>query len=184
MNTNMKKELQGSKTFDNLMVAFAGESQARNRYTYYGSKARQDGYNQIADIFEETARNEKEHAELWFKYAVGIGDTESNLKDAAAGENYEWSQMYKDMAEIAREEGFDEIAAKFEMVASVEKEHEERFLTLMDNVKNGTVYEKPQEVTWICDNCGYVYTGTRALEVCPVCEHPLAFQQVKKENYK
>jgi len=183
MNTTLRESLKGTKTFDNLMLAFAGESQARNRYTFYAAKAKEDGYNQIADIFTETADNEKEHAELWFKYAVGIGDTQSNLIDAAAGENYEWTQMYKEMAAVAREEGFEEIAAKMEMVAAIEKHHEERYLKLAENIKTNTVFQKPQEVTWICANCGYVYTGTEAMSVCPVCEHPIAYQQMEKENY-
>lgn len=183
MNTTLQESLKGTKTLDNLMLAFAGESQARNRYTFYASKAKTDGFNQIADIFIETANNEKEHAELWFKYAVGVGDTYANLIEAAAGENYEWSQMYKDMAAVAKEEGFDEIAAKMEMVAAIEKHHEERYLKLADNVKSKAVFQKPQPVTWICANCGHVYTGTEAVHVCPVCEHSQAYQQMEKENY-
>ncbi len=183
MDTNLKEKLKGTKTFDNLMLAFAGESQARNRYTFYASRAKKDGYNQISDIFTETANNEMAHAKLWFEYAAGIADTGTNLIDAAAGEHYEWAEMYRDMAAVAREEGFEEIAAKFEMVGTVEKHHEERYRTLADSIKNNTVYEKPQEVTWICDNCGYIYTGTKALSVCPVCEHPLAYQKVKADNY-
>lgn len=183
MNTTLRESLKGTKTLNNLMTAFAGESQAANRYTFYASKARKDGFHQIADIFTETANNEKEHAKLWFKYAVGIGDTQANLISAAAGENYEWTQMYKDMAAVAREEGFEEIAARMELVAGIEKHHEERYLRLAENIKESTVFEKSQEVTWICANCGYVYTSTKAVNVCPVCEHSIAYQQIEKENY-
>lgn len=179
-------ELKGSKTEANLMAAFAGESQARNKYSYYASKAKKDGYEQIAAIFEETANNEKEHAKLWFKYLHGgeIPTTEENLADAAAGENFEWTDMYKGFAEVAREEGFMELAAKFEMVAKIEKEHEERYLTLLQNVKDKTVFEKGEDKIWICRNCGHIYIGTKALEMCPVCNHPKSYMEVKAENYK
>ena len=177
------KDLKGTKTLENLMTAFAGESMARNKYTYYASKAKKEGYVQIAKIFEETAANEKEHAELWFKHAVGIGTTEENLLDAAAGENYEWTDMYANMAKTAKEEGFNAIAAQMEGVASVEKEHEERYRKLAQNIKDGTVFKKEQEVLWQCSNCGYQYYGTEALEVCPVCKHAKAYFQVKAENY-
>ena len=175
-------ELKGSKTEQNLMTAFAGESQARNKYSYYASKAKKDGYEQIAAIFEETANNEKEHAKLWFKYLHGgyVPDTMTNLEDAAAGENYEWTDMYAGFAQTAREEGFVELAAKFEMVAKIEK----RYLTLLKNVKDKTVFEKSEDKIWICRNCGHVYVGTKALEVCPVCNHPKSFMEVKAENYK
>lgn len=177
------KDLKGTKTLENLMEAFAGESMARNKYTYYASKAKKEGYVQISKIFEETAGNEKEHAELWFKAAVGIGTTEENLLDAAAGEHYEWTDMYANMAATAREEGFEAIAAQMEGVASVEKEHEARYRKLADNVKNDKVFNKDVEVLWQCSNCGYQYVGTKALEVCPVCKHPKAYFQVKCENY-
>ncbi len=179
-------ELKGSKTEANLMAAFAGESQARNKYTYYASKAKKDGYEQIAAIFEETANNEKEHAKLWFKYLHGgdVPSTEENLQDAANGENFEWTEMYKEFAETAREEGFNEIAAKFEMVGKIEKEHEERYLTLLQNVKDQTVFEKGEDKIWICRNCGHVYVGTKALDVCPVCNHKKSFMEVKADNYK
>ncbi len=179
-------ELKGSKTEANLMAAFAGESQARNKYTYYASKAKKDGYEQIAAIFEETANNEKEHAKLWFKYLHGgdVPSTEENLQDAANGEHFEYTEMYKEFAETAREEGFNEIAAKFEMVGKIEKEHEERYLTLLQNVKDQTVFEKGEDKIWICRNCGHVYVGTKALEVCPVCNHKKSFMEVKADNYK
>ena len=148
------KELKGTKTYENLMAAFAGESQARNKYTYYASKAKKEGYVQIQKIFEETAANEKEHAELWFKLFHGVGTTEENLLDAAAGENYEWTDMYKQMAETAREEGFNDIAFQFEKIGAIEKEHEERYRKLADNVKNGKVFEKDEPVVWQCANCG------------------------------
>ncbi|MDD7511891.1 MAG: rubrerythrin family protein [Peptostreptococcaceae bacterium] len=177
------KDLKGTKTLENLMTAFAGESMARNKYTYYASKAKKEGYVQISKIFEETAANEKEHAELWFKHAVGIGTTAENLIDAAEGENYEWTDMYANMAKVAREEGFNAIAAQMEGVASVEKEHEERYRKLAANIKEGKVFEKDVEVLWQCSNCGYQYVGAKALEVCPVCNHPQAYFQVKSENY-
>jgi len=177
--------LEGSKTLENLKVAFAGESQARNKYSYYASQAKKDGYEQIAAIFEETANNEKEHAKLWFKYMNGgaVPKTMDNLKDAAAGENYEWTEMYAEFAKTAREEGFMEIAAKFELVAKIEKEHEERYLTLLKNVEDNKVFEKSESKLWICRNCGHVYVGTKALELCPVCAHPKSYMEVKAENY-
>lgn len=179
-------ELKGSKTEKNLISAFAGESQARNKYTYYASKARKDGYEQIAAIFEETANNEKEHAKLWFKELHGgeIPKTEENLASAAAGENYEWTDMYAEFARIAKEEGFDRIAYLFEEVAKIEKEHEERYLTLLKNVKENKVFHKDGDKIWICRNCGHVYIGANAKEVCPVCNHPQSFMEVKTENYK
>lgn len=177
------KELKGTKTYENLMAAFAGESQARNKYTYYASKAKKEGYVQIQKIFEETAANEKEHAELWFKLFHGVGTTEENLLDAAAGENYEWTDMYKQMAETAREEGFNDIAFQFEKIGEIEKEHEERYRKLADNVKNGKVFEKDEPVVWHCANCGFQFVGKAAPEVCPACKHPKAYFQVKAENY-
>ena len=179
-------ELKGSRTEQNLMTAFAGESQARNKYTYYASKAKKDGYEQIAEIFEETANNEKEHAKLWFKHLHGgeIPTTMDNLKDAAAGENYEWTEMYEEFAKVAKEEGFNEIAFQFEAVAKIEKEHEERYLTLLKNIEDKSVFEKKEDKIWICRNCGHVYVGTKALELCPVCKHPKSYMEVRKENYK
>ncbi|MDD4378087.1 MAG: rubrerythrin family protein [Eubacteriales bacterium] len=177
------KDLKGTKTYDNLLIAFAGESQARNKYTYYASKAKKEGYVQISKIFEETAGNEKEHAELWFKHAVGIGTTEENLLDAAAGENYEWTDMYAGMAKTAREEGFIEIAEQMEGVAAVEKEHEERYRKLAQNIKEGKVFERDTEVVWQCSNCGHQFVGKEAPEICPVCAHPKAYFQIKLENY-
>lgn len=178
-------ELKGSKTEANLLEAFAGESMARNKYTYFASKAKKDGYQQIAAIFEETAANEKEHAKIWYKYLNGgkVSDTEQNLKYAAEGENYEWTDMYDRMAKEAREEGFDEIAEKFEMVAKIEKEHEERYLKLLENVKEGLVFSKDNDVVWVCANCGHVVIGKKAPEVCPVCVHPQSYFLIKPENY-
>ena len=177
-------ELKGSKTEANLMTAFAGESQARNKYTYYASKAKKDGYVQIAAIFEETANNEKEHAKMWFKLLHGgIGDTVDNLKDAAAGENYEWTDMYAGLAKTAREEGFDHIADLFEGVAKIEKEHEERYLKLVKNLEEGLVFSRDGDVIWQCANCGHIVIGKKAPEVCPVCAHPQAYFQIKAENY-
>ena len=173
-------DIKGSKTEANLLAAFSGESQARNKYTYYASKARKDGYVQIANIFEETANNEKEHAKMWFKLLNGgIGDTLSNLKDAAAGENYEWTDMYAGFAKTAREEGFDHIADLFEGVAKIEKEHEERYLKLVQNIEGGLVFSKDGDVIWQCSNCGHIVIGKQAPEVCPVCAHPQAYFQVK-----
>ena len=177
-------ELKGSKTEANLLTAFAGESQARNKYTYYASKARKDGYVQIANIFEETAANEKEHDKMWFKLLNGgIGDTLDNLKDAAAGENYEWTDMYAGFAKTAREEGFDQIANLFEGVAKIEKEHEERYLKLVKNIEEGLVFSRDGDVIWQCANCGHIVIGKKAPEVCPVCAHPQAYFQIKAENY-
>lgn len=178
-------ELKGTKTEANLLEAFAGESMARNKYTYFASKAKKDGYQQIAAIFEETAANEKEHAKIWYKYLNGgkVSDTEQNLKYAAEGENYEWTDMYDRMAKEAREEGFDEIAEKFEMVAKIEKEHEERYLKLLENVKEGLVFSKDNDVVWVCANCGHVVIGKKAPEVCPVCVHPQSYFLIKPENY-
>ena len=178
-------ELKGSKTEANLMAAFAGESQARNKYTYYASKAKKDGYEQIAAIFEETANNEKEHAKLWFKalHENDVPDTLTNLKDAASGEHEEWTNMYKDFAKTAKEEGFKEIAALFEMVGEIEKHHEERYMKLVENIENNLVFEKGEEKIWICRNCGHIYKGKKALKVCPVCKHPESFMEVKAENY-
>ena len=178
-------ELKGSKTEENLMTAFAWESQARNKYTYYASKARKDGYEQIAAIFEETANNEKEHAKLWFKelHEGNIPSTEENLEDAANGENYEWTEMYKEFAKTAKEEGFDRIAYLFEEVAKIEKEHEDRYLTLLNNVKEDKVFHKNGDKMWICRNCGHVYIGENALDICPVCKHPQSYMEVKADNY-
>ncbi len=179
-------ELKGSRTEQNLMTAFAGESQARNKYTYYASKAKKDGYEEIAAIFEETANNEKEHAKLWFKQLNGgdILSTLDNLSDAASGENYEWTTMYAEFAKVAKEEGFDKIAYLFEEVGKIEKEHEERYLTLLENVKNDKVFHKDEDKIWICRNCGHVYVGKDALDVCPVCNHPRSYMEVKSENYR
>ncbi|MBQ7107005.1 MAG: rubrerythrin family protein [Clostridia bacterium] len=177
-------ELKGSRTEANLMAAFAGESQARNKYTYYASKARKDGYVQIAEIFEETANNEKEHAKIWFKLLHGgIQNTEINLEDAAAGENYEWTEMYAEFAKVAKEEGFDKIAALFEGVALIEKEHEKRYLKLLENVKGGLVFSKDNDAIWQCINCGHIVIGKQAPEVCPVCAHPQAYFKLKEVNY-
>ena len=178
-------ELKGSKTEQNLMTAFAGESQARNKYTLFASQAKKDGYEQIAAIFQETADNEKEHAKLWFKLLNGgaIGSTEENLKAAAAGENYEWTDMYAEFAKTAKEEGFARIAYLFEEVGKIEKEHEERYLKLLENVKEGKVFEAGEVKIWKCRNCGHIVVGTSAPEVCPVCNHPKAFFEIKAENY-
>ena len=178
-------DLKGSKTEKNLEIAFAGESQARNKYTYYASKAKKEGYQQIAAIFEETAANEKEHAELWFKYLHGgkVPTTAENLKDAAAGENYEWTDMYAKMAKEAIEEGFLEIAAKFEMVGRIEKEHEERYLKLLDNVKEGKVFIAEDVVVWKCRNCGHIHMGKAAPEICPTCDHEKAYFELRCVNY-
>ena len=178
-------EFKGSRTQANLMAAFAGESQARNKYTYYASKAKKDGYEQIAAIFTETADNEKEHAKIWFKelHDGAVPSTIDNLRDAAAGENYEWTEMYKEFAEVAREEGFDRIASLFEMVGKIEKEHEERYLALLKNIETDKVFKKDEPVVWQCANCGHQFVGTEAPDVCPVCNHPLSYFQVKAENY-
>ena len=178
-------ELKGSKTEQNLMTAFAGESQARNKYTFFASQAKKDGYEQIAAIFQETADNEKEHAKLWFKLLNGgaIGSTEENLKAAAAGENYEWTDMYAEFAKTAKEEGFARIAYLFEEVGKIEKEHEERYLKLLENVKEGKVFEAGEVKIWKCRNCGHIVVGTKAPEVCPVCAHPQSYFEVHEENY-
>ena len=169
-------ELKGSKTEKNLQTAFAGESQARNKYTYYASKAKKDGFVQIASIFEETANNEKEHAKIWFKLLHdGMPSTAENLLDAALGENYEWTDMYKTFAQQAREEGFEKIATLFEEVGKIEKEHEARYRKLLENVKNETVFKKEIETEWECSNCGHIHTGRTAPEQCPVCDHPQAY---------
>lgn len=176
-------ELKGSKTEANLMTAFAGESQARNKYTYFASKAKKEGYVQIAQLFEETANNEKEHAKIWFKLLNGIGSTPENLEAAAQGENYEWTDMYKTFAEEARAEGFDHIAFLFENVGKIEKEHEERYRTLLANVKNGEVFKKGSIVVWECSNCGHIVIGEQAPQMCPVCAHPQAYFRIKAKNY-
>lgn len=177
--------LKGSKTEQNLMTAFAGESQARNKYTYYASKAKKDGYVQIAQIFEETANNEKEHAKMWFKllHDGAIPSTIDNLKDAAEGENYEWTDMYDGFAKVAKEEGFEEIARLFEGVAAIEKEHEERYRKLLANIEGDLVFSRDGDCVWQCANCGHIVVGKKAPEVCPVCAHPQAYFQIKAENY-
>ena len=176
-------DIKGTKTEANLKATFAGESQARNKYTYFASQARKDGYVQIADIFEETAGNEKEHAKMWFKLLDGIGSTTENLKAAADGENFEWTDMYAQFAKEAREEGFDQIAYAFEMVGAIEKEHEERYRKLLSNIENNLVFSKEGLTIWQCSNCGHICVGKKAPEVCPVCKHPQAYFQVKAENY-
>ena len=178
-------EFKGSKTERNLEIAFAGESQARNKYTYFASQAKKEGYEQIAAIFLETADNEKEHAKLWFKYLHGgkVPTTAENLLAAAEGENYEWTDMYAKMAEEAREEGFLEIAARFELVAKIEKAHEERYRALLKNVKNLEVFSKPEVKIWECRNCGHITVGKDAPDVCPTCAHPKAYFEIKEENY-
>ena len=176
-------ELAGSKTETNLMAAFAGESQARNKYTYYADTAKNDGYEQIAALFLKTADNEKEHAKMWFKELMGIGDTKANLLAGIAGEKYEWSIMYDDFAKEAEAEGFTEIAAKFRMVGAIEKTHEARYTALLNNIQNQEVFQKPESVKWQCRNCGHEYEGTDAPQICPVCGHMQAFFQVKPENY-
>ena len=176
--------LKGTKTEANLMAAFAGESQARNKYTYYASKAKKDGYEQIANIFTETANNEKEHAKIWFKLLHdGMPDTVTNLKDAAAGENYEWTDMYAQFAKDAKAEGFDQIAYLFEAVGKIEKHHEERYLKLLQNIIDNKVYEKEDVVVWQCANCGHIHIGKEAPSVCPVCDHPQSYFSLVSENY-
>ena len=179
------KDLKGTKTEQNLQTAFAGESQARNKYTYYASKARKDGYVQIANLFEETAANEKEHAELWFKLLHGgaVPSTPENLLDAAEGENYEWTDMYAGMAKDAREEGFNDIAAVMEGVAKIEKTHEERYRKLLANIQEGIVFSRDGDMIWECGNCGHLVIGKKAPELCPVCKHPQAYFQLRAENY-
>ena len=176
-------DLKGSKTEQNLWAAFAGESQARNKYTYFASKAKKDGYEQIGEIFEITANNEKEHAKIWFKLLGGIGTTEENLQAAAEGEHYEWTEMYATFAKEAKEEGFDQIAALFTMVANIEKEHDERYQKLLANINDGKVFKREEKVVWICRNCGHVYIGEKAPEICPVCAHPQKYFEIKADNY-
>ncbi len=178
-------ELKGTRTEANLMAAFAGESQATNKYAYYASKAKKDGYVQIAKIFEETAGNEKEHAKIWFKLLKGgaVPDTLANLEDAAAGENFEWTDMYAGFAKEAKEEGFDDIARLFEMVGNIEKMHEDRYRKLIANVKGDAVFSKDGDVIWECSNCGHIHIGKKAPEVCPVCAHPRSYFMIKAENY-
>jgi len=181
----MKTKYDGTKTYENLKKAFAGESEARNKYDFFASKAKKDGYEQIAAIFAETAANEKEHAKLWYKELHGgsVEDTDINLEAAAAGENYEWTDMYKEFAETAREEGFIELAEKFEGVAAIEKTHEERYLKLLSNVKEKKVFSKDGDAIWVCRNCGHIVVGKDAPEICPVCAHPRAYFEIKAENY-
>lgn len=181
----MKTKYDGTKTYENLKKAFAGESEARNKYDFFASKAKKDGYEQIAAIFAETAANEKEHAKLWYKELRGgsVEDTDVNLEAAAAGENYEWTDMYKEFAETAREEGFIELAEKFEGVAAIEKTHEERYLKLLSNVKEKKVFSKDGDAIWVCRNCGHIVVGKDAPEICPVCAHPRAYFEIKAENY-
>jgi len=176
-------ELKGSKTEQNLLAAFAGESQARNKYTYFASAAKKEGYEQIAAIFLETAENEKEHAKLHFKALSGIGDTRANLQAAAAGEGYEWTSMYPTMAKEARAEGFEEIARRFENLAKIEKTHQERYLALLKNLESGKVFSKDQKVKWVCRECGFSHEGVKAVEKCPVCQHPQAFFEMAAANY-
>ncbi len=177
-------ELKGSKTEANLWAAFSGESQARNKYSYYASKARQEGYNQIAEIFEETSGNEKEHAKIWFKLLHdGMPDTVTNLLDAAGGEHYEWTEMYAEFAKTAKEEGFVKIAYLFEAVAAIEKEHEERYRKLHENLTSGVVFKREEKAMWICANCGHVHYGYAAPEKCPVCDHPKAYFAIRPDNY-
>ncbi len=178
-------DLKGSKTEKNLETAFAGESMARNKYTYYASAAKKDGYVQISRIFEETANNEKEHAKIWFKWLHGgkVADTLTNLADAAAGEHYEWTDMYAKFAKEAKEEGFDELAHLFEVVSTVEKTHEERYRALLANIKENKVFERAEKVQWECGNCGYNYEGEKAIELCPLCKHPQSYFFIKSENY-
>lgn len=176
-------DLKGSKTEANLLTAFAGESQARNKYTYFSSKAKKEGYNQIAALFEETANNEKEHAKIWFKLLNGIGSTEENLLSAAEGENYEWTDMYAKFAEEAHQEGFDKIAYLFESVGKIEKEHEERFRVLLKNINEGKVFKKDNVVIWKCANCGHIHVSETAPEICPVCSHPQSYFEISSKNY-
>ena len=178
-------ELQGSKTWENLQAAFAGESQAHTKYQYYASKAKKEGYEQIADMFLETSHNEKEHAKIWFKYLHegNVPDTVTNLNDAADGENYEWTDMYDEFAKVAEEEGFKEIAAKFRMVGAIEKHHEDRYRKLIGNIEEGIVFSRDGDRTWICRNCGHIVIGNKAPEVCPVCLHAKSYFELKAENY-
>lgn len=176
-------ELKGSKTEKNLLSAFAGESQARNKYTYFSSAAKKEGYEQISEIFQLTADNEKEHAKIWFKLLNGIGNTSENLKAAAGGENYEWTEMYKQFAEEAKQEGFTDIARLFSMVAEIEKHHEERYLELLKNIEENKAFKKDEKKTWICRNCGYIFVGESAPEKCPVCSHPKAYFELESKNW-
>ena len=176
-------DLKGSRTESNLWKAFAGESEARNKYTYFASKAKKDGFVQISKLFEETANNEKEHAKIWFKLLGGIGTTEENLLSAAEGENYEWTVMYAEFAKVAREEGFDDIAALFEGVGKIEKEHEERYRKLLANIQGGLVFSREGDMIWECSNCGHIHIGKEAPEVCPICAHPRDHFQLKANNY-
>ena len=175
--------LKGSKTEENLRTAFSGESEARNKYTYFAGVAKKEGYEQIANIFQETADNEKAHAKLWFKHLGALGDTKENLKSAAEGEHYEWSEMYKDFAKTAKEEGFDEIAQQMEKVAAVEKHHEERYLKLLDNIKQGIVFKRDKQYSWICLNCGYLHEGDTAPDICPACVHPQSHFKLHAQDY-
>ena len=181
----MANKYAGTQTEKNLEAAFAGESQARNKYTYYASKAKKEGYEQIAALFTETANNEKEHAKIWFKLLHGgtVADTITNLKDAAEGENYEWTDMYKTFAEDAKAEGFDHIAFLFEQVAKIEKEHEERYRKLLENIEEGSVFSRDGDMVWICRNCGHIHVGKEAPELCPVCAHPKAYFELRAQNY-
>lgn len=176
-------ELKGSRTEKNLMEAFAGESQARNKYTYFASVAKKEGYEQISAIFQHTADNEKEHAKMWFKALNGIGSTAENLLHAAEGENYEWTDMYAEFAKVAEEEGFTDLAEKFRLVGEIEKAHEERYRALLNNIEMQKVFEKSEETMWECRNCGHIVIGKKAPEVCPVCAHPRSYFEVRKENY-
>ncbi|GHU60429.1 rubrerythrin [Clostridia bacterium] len=178
-------DIKGTKTEANLMAAFSGESQARNKYSYYASAAKKEGYEQIAQFFQITADNEKEHAKIWFKllHGGGVPNTETNLADAAAGEHYEWTDMYKGFAETARAEGFDSIARLFEGVAKIEKEHEDRYLALLESVKSGSVFKKDTEMVWVCRNCGHIHRGTFAPETCMICSHPKAYFELESKNY-
>ena len=180
---NKETKYAGTQTEKNLAAAFAGESQARNKYTYFASVAKKEGYEQISALFLKTADNEKEHAKLWLKELKGIGNTQENLADAADGENYEWTDMYAEFAETAEKEGFPELAAKFRLVAKIEKEHELRYRALLANVENGEVFAKPETTVWECRNCGHIYTGNNAPEVCPTCAHPKAYFEVNAKNY-
>lgn len=179
----MANKYSGTKTEQNLLAAFAGESQARNKYTYFASVAKKEGYEQISELFAKTADNEKEHAKLWFKELNGIGNTAQNLEEAANGENYEWTDMYENFAKVAEEEGFVELAIKFRAVAAIEKSHEERYRALLNNVETKQVFEKSEVKVWECRNCGHIVVGTKAPQICPVCAHPQAFFEVRKENY-
>ena len=179
----MSNKYAGTQTEKNLEAAFAGESMARNKYTYFASKAKKEGFEQIAAIFEETANNEKEHAKLWFKELEGIGDTAQNLGAAADGENYEWTDMYEGFAKTAEQEGFPVLAARFRMVAAIEKQHEERYLALLKNIETAKVFEKSEVKVWECRNCGHIVVGTKAPQICPVCQHPQAYFEVHKENW-